>query len=92
VTGDREAASLPVVAVDCLGAYCPVPVLRLAAAVKSAAAGQVVELLVDDPTAKVDIPVWCRGNDHDFLGREDAGPAEPPRAKPAWVLRVRKAR
>jgi len=49
--------------VDCLGLACPIPVMRLAEAVAAAEAGGVVELLADDPGARVDIPVWCRLKD-----------------------------
>ena len=46
--------------VDCLGLACPIPVVRLARAVASVEVGGLVELLADDPGARVDIPVWCR--------------------------------
>ena len=59
------------VIVDCSGMACPMPVLRLASAAKEAPAGTVIEVLSDDPGAKVDIPVWCRMKRHEFLGRED---------------------
>ena len=78
--------SPPVAAVvDCLGVACPIPVVRLAKAIGGAEVGQVVELLADDPGAKVDIPVWCRLKDQELLGRED-------RAEGGWTFRVRRAR
>jgi len=76
--------SPPVAAVvDCLGVACPIPVVRLARAVGDAEVGQVVELLADDPGAKVDIPVWCRMKDHELLGRDD-------RPRGGWAFRVRR--
>lgn len=45
---------------DCLGKACPVPVIELAKAMSSMAAGEEIVVLSDDPGAKVDIPVWCR--------------------------------
>jgi tRNA 2-thiouridine synthesizing protein A len=69
--------------VDCLGVACPIPVVRLARAVGDAEVGQVVELLADDPGAKVDIPVWCRMKDHELLGRDD-------RPQGGWAFRVRR--
>ena len=69
--------------VDCLGLSCPIPVVRLANAVAAAAPGDVVELLADDPGAKVDIPVWCRLKGHEFLGRED-------RQEGGWTFRIRR--
>lgn len=76
--------SPPVAAVvDCLGVACPIPVVRLARAVGDAEVGQVVELLADDPGAKVDIPVWCRMKDHELLGRAD-------RPQGGWAFLVRR--
>lgn len=54
-----DASSSPVV-VDARGLACPRPVIDLAAAVDDVAVGEVVELWADDPTARVDVPVWCR--------------------------------
>ncbi len=70
--------------VDCMGLYCPLPVLRLAAAVAEVAVGERVELLADDPAAKVDVPVWCRTTDQVYLGASE-------RPGGGWVLGVRRA-
>jgi TusA-related sulfurtransferase len=70
---------------DCLGLACPIPVVRLARAVAGLRVGGVVELLADDPGARVDIPVWCRLKDQEFLGQRD-------RVGGGWVFRVRRAR
>jgi TusA-related sulfurtransferase len=71
--------------VDCLGLACPIPVVRLARAVGGVEIGGVVELLADDPGARVDIPVWCRLKDQELLGQDD-------RAEGGWVFRVRRVR
>jgi TusA-related sulfurtransferase len=71
--------------VDCLGLACPIPVVRLAKAVASVEVGGIVELLADDPGAKVDIPVWCRLKDQELLGQRD-------RPGGGWVFEVRRAR
>jgi TusA-related sulfurtransferase len=70
--------------VDCLGLACPLPVVRLAKAVDSVEVGGLVELLADDPGARVDIPVWCRLKDHQLV-------AQHPRPEGGWVFRVRRA-
>jgi tRNA 2-thiouridine synthesizing protein A len=75
----------PATVVDCLGMSCPIPVVRLAKAVAVVAVGASVELLADDPGAKVDIPIWCRLKDQEFLGL-----AERPAG--GWVFRVRRVR
>ncbi len=71
--------------VDCLGLACPIPVVRLARAVAAVEVGGVVELLADDPGARVDIPGWCRLKDQELVGQHD-------RAEGGWVFRVRRAR
>ncbi len=53
--------------VDCLGLACPIPVVRLARAVAAVEVGGLVELLADDPGARVDIPVWCRLKDQELV-------------------------
>ena len=56
--------------VDCLGRACPVPVIELAKAVLTAEVGDVIEVLSDDPAARVDIPAWCRMREQEYLGEE----------------------
>ena len=70
--------------VDCLGMACPIPVVRLARAVALVEVGAVVELLADDPGARVDIPVWCRLKDQPRLARH-------ARPEGGWVFQVRRA-
>jgi tRNA 2-thiouridine synthesizing protein A len=59
--------------IDCLGMHCPVPVIHLARAVGEAEVGAAVELLADDPGAKVDIPVWCRMKSHELVAVDQVG-------------------
>jgi TusA-related sulfurtransferase len=65
---DRE----PVRSVDARGSACPVPVIELARAVDEVDPGDRVEILSDDPTSKVDVPVWCRLRGHELIGRTPA--------------------
>lgn len=55
-----EAEREPSLVVDSVGHACPQPVIDLANAVATIEPGEVVELRADDPTADVDVPVWCR--------------------------------
>jgi TusA-related sulfurtransferase len=73
------------VTVDCLGLHCPIPIVRLASAIAGLEVGGVVELLADDPGARVDVPVWCRLKDQELLGQRE-------RPGGGWVFRVRRAR
>lgn len=68
------------VTVDARGSRCPVPINELSRALESASA-TVIELLADDPNARVDVPVWCRLKHHDLL--------EVTRTDGAWRFVVR---
>ena len=57
--------------VDARGLACPRPVIDLAAAVDQVAVGERVELWADDPTARVDVPVWCRMRQQRLLAVDD---------------------
>ncbi|HLR85322.1 MAG TPA: sulfurtransferase TusA family protein [Nocardioidaceae bacterium] len=57
--------------VDCRGTLCPMPVIKLAAAVQEAEAGTLVRLHTDDPAARVDIPAWCRMRAHELISQSD---------------------
>jgi TusA-related sulfurtransferase len=59
----------PEVVVDCLGRPCPVPVIELAKAVAVVEPGTLVEVLSDDPAARLDVPAWCRMRGQEYLGR-----------------------
>ena len=59
------------ITLDTLGSACPIPVIELAKAAAGAAPGSEIEVLSDDPASKVDIPVWCRMKDQEFVGRTD---------------------
>lgn len=50
--------------VDARGHRCPTPTLRLRRALERAAPGEVVELLADDPMARIDVPHFARQAGH----------------------------
>jgi TusA-related sulfurtransferase len=72
----------PVRIVDALGTWCPVPIHLVDRAARAAAAGEVIELLADDPLIEVDLPAWCHRTGHELL--------ELRRADGGWVGRVRR--
>ncbi len=43
---------------------CPLPVIRLQAAISKAGVGESVEIICTDPGAQNDIPAWCRVHQH----------------------------
>ena len=59
--------------IDATGLRCPLPVIRLEAALRRAAPGQTVLIRTDDPIAKLDVPhaAVSRGHACDLL--DEAG-------------------
>ena len=58
----------PDAVVDAVGLFCPVPIIRTTARVRRMLPGQILEVRADDPVTLVDLPNWCRGAGHGFLG------------------------
>lgn len=54
----------PALDLDTTGLRCPLPVIRLEAALRRLEPGQSVRILADDPIARVDIPHFCRAEGH----------------------------
>jgi tRNA 2-thiouridine synthesizing protein A len=59
--------------VDARGLLCPLPVLRLARALRSAPPGAVALLLATDPAAAEDVAIFCREGGHELLSEEREG-------------------
>lgn len=58
--------------VDARGHRCPVPTLRLRRALERAELGLMVELITDDPLARIDVPHFVAGAGHEFIGITEA--------------------
>ncbi len=58
---------------DLKGLLCPIPVVKLAQAVKTVQVGDVIEATATDPGVLADIPAWCRSTGQELvsIGRED---------------------
>lgn len=52
------------ITVDARNLQCPMPVLKIAKAMKGAEAGQTVELIATDRGALSDIPAWANDMGH----------------------------
>jgi tRNA 2-thiouridine synthesizing protein A len=78
------------IVVDARGHRCPVPTLRLQRALETAAPGETVRLLADDPIARIDVPHFLaakgyrliesstEGGTLSFLVAKPSGPFAPP--------------
>ncbi len=53
--------------VDARGHRCPTPTLRLRRALAKAGTGEVVELIADDPLARIDVPHFVREGGHELV-------------------------
>lgn len=72
-----------VTALDARGLLCPLPVLKARKRLSALGAGEVLELLADDPAAIIDVPHFCAEQGHALLTQE-------PAAGGATLYRIRK--
>ncbi len=58
---------------DLKGLLCPMPVVRMAQAIKTVAIGDLIEATATDPGVLADIPAWCRSTGQELVDmhRED---------------------
>lgn len=55
---------------DLKGLLCPMPVVKLAKAMKEITAGQTVEATASDPGVLADIPAWCKSTGNELVTME----------------------
>jgi tRNA 2-thiouridine synthesizing protein A len=53
--------------IDCIGLFCPLPIVRTREAIRELAIGQVLEMLSDDPGSDPDMKMWARRSGQDLL-------------------------
>jgi TusA-related sulfurtransferase len=80
----ESAAPAPDLVMDLKGLVCPVPVVKVAGAIKTVEVGGVIEASATDPGILADIPAWCRATGHDLLAIERQGSA--------FVFRVKRVK
>mgnify|MGYP003572778873 CR=1 FL=1 len=58
---------------DLKGLLCPMPIVKIAKAIKGIDVGQVIEADASDPGVMADIPAWCKstGNELIKMDRQD---------------------
>jgi TusA-related sulfurtransferase len=56
---------------DCVGLYCPMPIVNTNAEMKRIKVGEVLEVLSDDKGIVKDMPAWCKATGHEFLAAEE---------------------
>jgi tRNA 2-thiouridine synthesizing protein A len=58
---------------DCLGLFCPMPILKTREAMRVMAVGQVLEMRADDPASEADMKSWTGRTGHDLVAIERHG-------------------
>jgi tRNA 2-thiouridine synthesizing protein A len=58
---------------DCLGLFCPMPILKTRDAMKAMDMGQILEMLSDDPASEADMKSWTSRTGHDLVAIEKNG-------------------
>ncbi len=56
---------------DCKGLSCPMPMMKLAKAMKELKTGDLLEMLGTDPGTKSDMPKWCEKTGNELLETTD---------------------
>ena len=58
---------------DCIGLYCPMPVLQTRQEMDKLAVGEILEVLADDPAAEDDLKAWAKRTGQKILEIEKTG-------------------
>ena len=58
---------------DCVGLYCPMPIVKTSREMKSMRTGEVLEVIADDKGIESDMPAWAAKTGNEFLGMEEDG-------------------
>ena len=67
---------MPVVAdkiIDCLGLFCPMPIVKTREALRHMDAAQILEVLSDDPGSVADMKSWSVRTGNDLVEMERNG-------------------
>ncbi len=58
---------------DCVGLYCPMPIVKTSQAMMEMQPGEVLEVIADDRGIKSDMPAWASKTGNEFLGLKEDG-------------------
>ena len=53
---------------DCVGLYCPMPIVKTAQRMKELKSGETLEIVADDKGIKHDMPAWCQATGNKCVG------------------------
>lgn len=58
---------------DCLGLFCPMPILKVREALRAMHPGEVLAMLSDDPASDADMRAWSVRSKQDLIAVERDG-------------------
>jgi tRNA 2-thiouridine synthesizing protein A len=58
---------------DCVGLYCPMPIVKTSQQIKKMKVGDILEVIADDKGIKQDMPACCQATGNECLGMEEQG-------------------
>ena len=63
--------SKPAKTLDCIGLYCPQPLLQTREQIDTIALGEILEVISDDPAAEEDLKRFAKRTGHDLVRFEN---------------------
>ncbi|MGH7332170.1 MAG: sulfurtransferase TusA family protein [Candidatus Rokuibacteriota bacterium] len=60
--------------IDCVGLFCPMPILKTREAMKRIESGQILEMTSDDPASDADVRSWSARTGNQLVSMERNGP------------------
>lgn len=58
---------------DCVGLFCPVPILKTRDAIRGMAIGEILEMTSDDPASEADMKSWTTRTGQELVEIEKNG-------------------
>ena len=58
---------------DCIGLFCPMPILKTREAIRGMTVGELLEMLSDDPASEADMKSWTARTGHELVSIEKQG-------------------
>jgi tRNA 2-thiouridine synthesizing protein A len=52
---------------DCVGLFCPMPILKTREAIRGMTVGELLEMLSDDPASEADMKSWSARTGHELV-------------------------
>jgi len=58
---------------DCVGLFCPMPILKTREAIRGMTVGELLEMLSDDPASEADMKSWSARTGHELVDIDKHG-------------------